>query len=1051
MKQFHYVIILTLFAFLLPLQAAQSKSDGRQKLGPKPADARLLLDLYKAGPVWKNAKTPHGSLKSSGSLQRALPPRETTLAVAAERGLKINEVQFAANGTLSFISGELGRASQLQSLPVPALAMQSAVHSAEARTDLVLAQQWLETFAPVLKLNQPAAELGLSRYETDALGMHHLRLQQSFKGLPVWAHELYLHVDATDQVYAVNGTYAPTPASIDPAEAVITAQEAIEKCRSHLDAMHLLHEVPAQLKKYLRFSEPMAQKVIWIDGQGTAHLAWQVDIYANLRDWFTLMLDAATGDVLHRYSNTMSEGSVDASGMDLGNTTRAFRAYEENGTYYMLSDLNELSGGSANLPDNPAGGLLILDLQNSDLTESSQFYFVSSTSRTSWNNKSAVSAIHNLNLVYNYFKNTHNRRAIDGQASTIIGVVNVAEDGEAMDNAFWNGSMIFWGNGSDVFSPLAEALDVAAHELAHGITEYTAGLIYQDQPGALNESFSDVFGAMVDRDDWYVGEDIMLPGQGTALRDLANPHNASMLRQLPKTMDEYLYTSEDNGGVHTNGGIPSHAAYLIATAIGREKTEQIYYRALSKYLTRQSQFVDARKAIEQSAIDLFGSNAELNSVKTAFDAVKIGTSGSGGTTTPSGAGDNEVAVTTGGSHWIAFVRTDQQVGLYDVANEIDYYFSNIRVNNYTQFTATADGRYLYFINEYGVLARIDVSAIPYSYQYETFDNIALYTPGDLRNCAVSRDGQFIALTSAYDDDNTIYLLLADQILPIPLEITTTQEGITGSTIIYPDVLNWSPNTKYPKLAFDAFNQVKLATGATREWWSMGEIDFTGDELRIYSLLPAQPEGISVGNVQYSSIDPDRIAYSFIDDAANAWDIQIVNFAETGQNQSIQFPNRNVQRPSFSPDDNYLVMDRFSDHKLLVLEISSLNYIELNLSTGARYPEWFVIGGDYDLQVDTPQAGLPGTMTLAHNYPNPFNASTTIRYELTQESRIQLAVFDIQGRLVRTLVDAIQGAGQHFLTWDGQDQSGKALASGVYFCRLTTKDGLVGNSKMILLR
>jgi Zn-dependent metalloprotease len=131
--------------------------------------------------------------------------------------------------------------------------------------------------------------------------------------------------------------------------------------------------------------------------------------------------------------------------------------------------------------------------------------------------------------------------------------------------------------------------------LTHGITEYTANLIYQDQPGALNESFSDFFGAMVDRDDWIMGEDIMLPGMGSGLRDLSNPHNRNMLDQLPMTMDEYVYTSSDYGGVHTNCGIPCYAAYLIADRIGKDKTEKIYYRALSSYLTRQSQFIDARK------------------------------------------------------------------------------------------------------------------------------------------------------------------------------------------------------------------------------------------------------------------------------------------------------------------------------------------------------------------------------------------------------------------------------------------------------------------------
>ena len=112
---------------------------------------------------------------------------------------------------------------------------------------------------------------------------------------------------------------------------------------------------------------------------------------------------SASGAVLHRYNNSMTEGEVDASGVDLSGASRAFRAYEQNGTYYMLSDLNELSGGATNLPDNPTGGLWAIDLKNTDASENSQFYHVTSSSRTSWGDQSAVSALFNLNQVYNYY------------------------------------------------------------------------------------------------------------------------------------------------------------------------------------------------------------------------------------------------------------------------------------------------------------------------------------------------------------------------------------------------------------------------------------------------------------------------------------------------------------------------------------------------------------------------------------------------------------------------------------------------------------------------
>ena len=1057
MKIARYTVILALIAAALPLDAAVRKGADHQKSRIKPAGTSNAVDLRTAGPVWKKPVPLRAAQKYTGSLQRAYSPTEKALALAAERGLTVRELQLAENGTIAFISGDLGGTEQLPSVSAAAAAIPSAVQSAAALRDLQLAQRWLETFAPAMKLNHPAAELSLSRHETDELGMRHLRLQQTFKGIPVWANELYVHLDAANQVYVMNGRYAPTPAAIDPDAAVIDGARAIELGRAHLAAEGRLRDIPANMNPLMRFFAPKSQKAIWMDKQGAPHLVWQVDIYANIRDWFTIMVDALSGEVLHKYSNTMSEGSVNASGVDLGGSTRSFRAYEENGAYYMLSDLNELSGGSTNLPDSPTGGLWVIDLRNTDASETSQFYHVTSSTPNSWSDRSAVSALHNLNQVYAYYSNTHGRRAIDANASTIVTVVNVTEDGQAMDNAYWNGAAIFWGNGSDYFTPLAEALDVAAHELTHGVTEYTANLVYQDQPGALNESMSDFFGCMVDRDDWLMREDIMRPGMGSALRDISHPHNANVLSQMPKTMDEYEYTSDDNGGVHTNCALPLYASYMITTAIGREKAEKIYYRALSKYLTRQSQFIDARTALEQSATDLYGAGSELSAVQSAFDAVKVKKSGSGGggTTTPRGAGDNEVEATTGGQQWIAFVGDDNRLGLYNVTTEQDYLLDitvNSKQYNWTQFSATADGHYLYFINSNGVLSRLDCSSLASGYyNYETFPEYTIHAQGDLWNAAVSRDGQYIALTSVYENDNNIYLLISNQLYSIPLEIPSTQEGISGTTIQYPDVITWSPNAKYPKLAFDAYNEFTLSTGVTRDWWSMGEVDFTGENAEVYSLLPAQPIGISVGNIQYSSTDPDYFAYSYIQDESNTWDIKLVNFAETGQDGDLIFKSRDVERPSFSPDDKYLVIDRFSDGKLLIVDIAGKSYFELDLSSGARYPEWFVVGGSYDLEVEANPAEQPGEFFLEANYPNPFNAGTLISYTLRQQSRVRVAVYDVQGRLVKLLQDGIKTAGRHSISWQGGGADGQPLASGIYLCKLEAEGGFSASRKMLLVK
>ena len=114
----------------------------------------------------------------------------------------------------------------------------------------------------------------------------------------------------------------------------------------------------------------------------------------------------------------------------------------------------------------------------------------------------------------------------------ILAFFNVAElngsgDPVSMENAFWNGAAMWYGNGGSSFKELARGLDVGGHEMTHGVVEKTANLVYQDESGALNESFADIFGAMIDRDDWRMGEDVMQPGASPsgALRDLSNPAN----------------------------------------------------------------------------------------------------------------------------------------------------------------------------------------------------------------------------------------------------------------------------------------------------------------------------------------------------------------------------------------------------------------------------------------------------------------------------------------------------------------------------------------------
>lgn len=213
---------------------------------------------------------------------------------------------------------------------------------------------------------------------------------------------------------------------------------------------------------------------------------------------------------------------------------------------------------------------------------------------------------------YDYYFATHERDSYDGSGGTIISTANY---GQSYMNAFWNGVQLVYGDGFPVE-------DVVAHEITHGVTEHTAGLEYRWQSGALNESISDIFGAMVDREDWLMGEDLpsdLISGRD-AIRDLEDPTRYGQ----PAHTDDWVETCSDNEGVHTNSGIPNKAFYNIATAIGKEKAERIFYRLLTVYLTASSSLEDARAGAISSATDLYGvESQETLAVTEGFNAVGL--------------------------------------------------------------------------------------------------------------------------------------------------------------------------------------------------------------------------------------------------------------------------------------------------------------------------------------------------------------------------------------------------------------------------------------------
>jgi Zn-dependent metalloprotease len=241
---------------------------------------------------------------------------------------------------------------------------------------------------------------------------------------------------------------------------------------------------------------------------------------------------------------------------------------------------------------------------------------------------------------YNFYKNIFDRHSIDTRGMRLDSTVHYGED---YNNAFWNGTQMVYGDGDgEIFQRFTKCIDVVGHELTHGVTQYEAALEYEGQAGALNESFSDVFGSMVkqyslnqtvDKADWLIGVGLFEKKvKGIALRSMKEPgsaYNDPTIGKDPQPghMKSYVKTTSDNGGVHINSGIPNRAFYLTAMELGGhawEKAGNIWYITLRDRLRERSDFQKAANLTFEVAGGLYGTNShEQNAVKKGWDLVGI--------------------------------------------------------------------------------------------------------------------------------------------------------------------------------------------------------------------------------------------------------------------------------------------------------------------------------------------------------------------------------------------------------------------------------------------
>lgn len=241
-----------------------------------------------------------------------------------------------------------------------------------------------------------------------------------------------------------------------------------------------------------------------------------------------------------------------------------------------------------------------------------------------------------------FYEQVLGRDSVDDRGLPLVSCVHF---GVMFENAFWDGvRMVYGDGGGQIFlrGGLTAALDVIAHELTHGVIQFSARLEYRLESGALNESFADVMGSLVkqhalgqsaEEADWLIGAGIMNPSIGRALRSMSAPGTANRFDRQPAHMSDFVVLPDDNdprndnGGVHINSGIPNRAFHLAATAIGGpawETAGRIWYQALTRRLGPTSDFAAAAESTVDAAVDLFGAGGrEDEAVRRAWAEVGL--------------------------------------------------------------------------------------------------------------------------------------------------------------------------------------------------------------------------------------------------------------------------------------------------------------------------------------------------------------------------------------------------------------------------------------------
>jgi thermolysin len=519
------------------------------------------------------------------------------------------------NGVVEFVQGEL--------------MTRKAARGNEFQTAL----DFFENNKGAFKMANPSEELALKRVDSDPQGKLHVRMNQTYQGLRVIGGEMIAHFTADGSLKTVNGNYEPY-IDIDPNPDILSAQ-----------AINIAYE---DLRQSFGESNPGEAELVLFPWEDEIYLAWRMFLYSDtpMGRW-EYFIDAKTGEIIFKANRIMDENDI-GTGTNVMGLPRNHIDTDFTGSTYEMKDYtrqlnNNPHGHDGLMPD---GNYIQTNIAGSTLpgsiaTDDDNIWGTTSTQAP------AVDGHVYTGLVYDYMVSHFNRNGYDNNGASMLTIVNYSGDGD--NNAYWDGSRIVIWSWATGWRSLAGCPDVIAHEWGHAITEYTSGLVYQKEPGALNESFSDMIGAAfefahdtLDTPDWLMGENGQLSGDG--FRDMSDPH--------AKGDPDYYGTSDpywidvvncspspfnDYCGVHTNSGVGNKWFYLLSdggthhdvtvTGIGVQNAMSIAYQANAFYWTSTTDYHQAALATISAALDLDSAGTWATEASHAWNAVGVSTPG----------------------------------------------------------------------------------------------------------------------------------------------------------------------------------------------------------------------------------------------------------------------------------------------------------------------------------------------------------------------------------------------------------------------------------------